>query len=632
MRNFGLKKLKKPIKTYDICSFDIETYGDENLFLLGGYYNDKYHSFLDRNEMINYIKNDINTSKIVYATNLMFDFNALYYDYERYREMRPIMRNGGMVACKLDGISYGDTLSYAKYSVSALGKMLGLPKLYKPKFLGQKYKNNNELKYLRRYNSRDCLVTKRFVENFQKVLNELGGELKITIASCAMDLYKRKYIPCTIYKERCNVKDFIYRAYYGGRTECFKRGGVNNKSIYNKTYYMYDVNSLYPSVMLNEYPLPESCIKVKKPTIENINRYGVSEVTIKGPINLYYPLLPYRLNNKLVFPVGTFTGVYNHIELEKALSLGYEIKKIHNQIIYTKGFYPFKDYVTELYNLRLKYQSENNGIYSTIIKSLLNNLYGKFATKNVNNFEYVDLQSDTLIGAYLDDFGKGYRETPVDCNQNYILPILASYTTSYARIVLYDYLTSLNGIYCDTDSIITTTKIESSKELGALKLEKVFTRFNIVKPKHYHIFNDLDNKYYIKIKGIRLSDNPLNDFENSITRKDISQMKFTKLKESIRQSIRPNTKITYTKVLDTDDNKRIWDYPYNPIELIDSRPINMDSTIDIDLVSKVTKKFKEPKFELIDTDSDTFDKLSVGKDIRVEEFVLNEAFFDRFGL
>jgi hypothetical protein len=528
------------------------------------------------------------------------------------------MRSGNIITSKLYNMRFIDTLNFSPSSVENLGKLIGIGKLKHPKFLGQIPKNNLEWRYLKEYNSKDCLISKTFIEQFQKFLNEeLKTDLKLTIASTSLNLYRRNYMPIDIYKEHMPCKKFIYKSYYGGRVECFKRGCLNpkinqgkkynkNETLYNKieldkikgtTFYMYDFNSLYPSVMCNKYPLPSSAKLFKNRSGKLDKKYikeyeGVSDVIVECPY-MYYPLLPYRDNDKLIFPIGTFRGVYTHLELRKALKLGYKIKKCFKTLFYTKTFYPFKTYVMDLYKRRLKYQKDNNIIYATMIKTLLNSLYGKFATKNFNEFTFLDmdnteLQEEDFIGAYMDfkhdETGKiikgtgrrGYKENEKECNQNYILPILSSYTTAYGRIKLYDSLVKLNAIYCDTDSILTTKKIESSKELGELKLEKISRIGYIVKPKFYRLFNELDSYDIIKVKGVRKVD--LKTFEDILNHKRVQQLKFTKLKESIRQGYKPNHKRIYYKLQDLQDNKRNWEKRFNKKELQDSTPININDT------------------------------------------------------
>ena len=161
--------------------------------------------------------------------------------------------------------------------------------------------------------------------------------------------------------------------------------------MYNNVFY-YDVNSLYPSVMRKEFPLSNSIKNIYYPNIYNIKNYmGVSECEILAPKNINKPLLPFRTKDKLMFPIGKFTGVYNHNELQKALSLGYKIKPL-KQIIYTKTWYPFKNFVDYFYEKRLECK-KNNSNFEYIYKLILNSLYGKFAQKDVNTWRIIDTKS-----------------------------------------------------------------------------------------------------------------------------------------------------------------------------------------------------------------------------------------------
>lgn len=47
---------------------------------------------------------------------------------------------------------------------------------------------------LKVYNERDCVILYRAIEQFERTLLYLGGQLQMTIASCAMHLFRRKYL------------------------------------------------------------------------------------------------------------------------------------------------------------------------------------------------------------------------------------------------------------------------------------------------------------------------------------------------------------------------------------------------------------------------------------------------------
>ena len=421
--------------------------------------------------------------------------------------------------------------------------------------MGKKPKSLKELKYLKDYNRIDCLISKSFIEYFQKAINDLGGELRLTIASTALDLFQRKYLKNPIYHEKYDVKELVFKAYYGGRTEAIYRGSIKDYLLKNNAteLYYYDFNSLYPSVMLNKFPKPSSCKKVSTPNIQNILKYeGVSLVDIETPYYMMYPLLPCRHDNKLVFPLGSLNNVaYTHLELRQALKEGYIINKIYEQIIYTKTFYPFKKYVNDLYNKRLKYKSEKNDIMSFACKILLNSLYGKFGSRSIEEINFFPI-NNTKKRSFerLGNSNIGYNITETDCDNVYVIPILSCYVTSYARLKLYDTISKCDPIYYDTDSVFTLKKLVTSEGLGSLKLEHIIYKGVIIKPKAY-LINDS-----IKFKGVKGVSLPV--FNDILSNKPISQVKFLKLKEAITRRLTVNEIISFFKVIDLVDNKRNW--------------------------------------------------------------------------
>ena len=76
---------------------------------------------------------------------------------------------------------------------------------------------------------------------------------------------------------------------------------------------IYDVNSLYPFVMLNDMPLN---IDKKYSDMSNIKLedfFGFCEAEITSPSaadNIINPLLPYKHLGKTIFPFGSWKGTY----------------------------------------------------------------------------------------------------------------------------------------------------------------------------------------------------------------------------------------------------------------------------------------------------------------------------------
>ena len=593
--NHSLGRLKsKSITKFDYIGFDVETYGTNNNFLMGGffYYKGKtekipvYKVFWDKINMIKFLfeNRKLFERKYIVATNLEFDFTTLFKNTKYWNCFNLLYRGTTLLMVtekekhKHGRIKFIDTMNYSPISVSKWGELLGENKLESPSsweesfvhgiktIIPKKNLNDEEKKELEIYNKRDCKISCDAMYFLQQAVNMLGGKIKITSASTSLDIFRRNFLNQRIIKESYvlkdeSIKDFLFDSYYGGRTEVFIRGEV-------KDIFYYDINSLYPSVMLNRFPVPQSIQKVDKPKTHLIEDYfGVSDVNIKCPDYLDKPLLPKRIDGKLIFPSGSFRGTFTHAELKKALDLGYKILKINKQVIYTQSFYPFKDFINTLYKLRINLKNDGSRM-EKMVKLFMNSLYGRFGMRKVGTTKIMDLNfmSNKEINEEFDEIFEvrndfGIQRTEEDYNGNCCFPILASYTSSYARLKIYDYLDD-NTIYMDTDSIITTNKLPDemiSNEIGCMKLEGEFSRGIFIKPKFYMLENN--DSVEVKIKGINKAD--IDDFFNGIKGGVIKKLKFSRLRESIIRNIDCNSVIKIEKNLSLNDNKRVWMNEFN---------------------------------------------------------------------
>ena len=555
---------------------------------MGGIYYEEdgkevYKAFYDKKELMKeFRKPQYYGHTYIAATNLAFDFTVTYLGESDWNKFKLIMRGSDMICAKRktptnrykkhSSATFIDTLNYAGFGVAAMGKILGIPKLPHPKALGKIPKNEEERIELEIYNKRDCYITYKFMEFLQDGFNLLGGKTQLTAASTAMDIFRRKYLRKSLVKEdyvlgrdkENSIHEFIFESYYGGRTEVFKRGLID------KPMRCYDINSLYPSCMLEEYPLPETAVyNDQDPSKELILSYeGVSEVTVFAP-NLEYPLLPLKTPTKLLFPNGLFRGVYTHIELRKALELGYKLIKIHRTLYYKRTFFPFRNFVKDLYAKRLEYKKKGSPM-ELVTKLLMNSLYGKFGQRRMTDVQVIDYlnlseeetKKTSLVGAATRDGRFFIKNTPKSCYKPFVIPIFASYTTAKARLKLYDYIVKCKAVYCDTDSVTTENYLPESDKLGAMKLEYDIKRAIFVKPKMYML--ETTNKEIVKLKGVHNITNE--QFMKILEGEKVSYEKFTKLREGIRRDLVVNSIQRVEKLLSLEDNKRLWEEEFDPTQ------------------------------------------------------------------
>lgn len=527
MKQRGFTPINKPKKRKKFAVVDTETWGLGGKLAFGCIYisDKKKFFFKTKKDFYEIIKE--NNIKIVYAHNMEFDSIKIREcsAFEQLKTGEQPIYAGGLLLSIIDdqGLNWRDSFSLLRSSVADLGKNLGLKKLETPdKFINPKEINTiseTDIKYC----YRDCKIVKIFLD---KLFN-LTGFQKLTIASTAMAYYQSEYLTKKYYKNPLHIE--FSKSYYGGRVEAFTFGKVNAN--------VYDINSLYPAIM-KDIQLPDFTLLYKRfnPDLKTFLKYlnqfeGLAKITVFQP-KRRIGILPYKFNERLTFPTGTFTGHFNFNEIRFALKHGVKIIKIE-YFIYSPRIIEnmFTDYVSDLYELK----NTSSGAEKLIYKYLLNSLYGKFGQRKFDKVEYLnddDFSNKCIeliksnIPYRANSLGSGlnylcYESSTIEDTPHSILTI-ASYITSGARIKLTEKLLEYENevIYCDTDSIaLKTEKFEQSDKLGEWSAES------------YKIKQIYGNKFYRTDQGIKLKGVPKRAI---IYGKKFEYAKFIKSKESMR--------------------------------------------------------------------------------------------------
>lgn len=327
-----------------------------------------------------------------------------------------------------------------------------------------------------------------------------------TLASQAMRVF-RTYIKEDLNGQSKFESEFCRQAYLGGRTEIFKpfckKGPL----------FEYDVNSLYPYVMSsNIFPTGPSHM-----TFEwEKNKLGIYKARVTAP-DIHIPVLGVVRDGKYIFPIGTFEGYWTSSELSYAKSKGYKIE-IQNGIIFDHSENLFKDFITDLYSIRLS--SPKHSVSEIIAKLLMNSSYGRFGINpNKENITF-ELEEGNIEYEMLRVKKRNIQlyKKPVIL-ETFVHTAIAAFVTSYARIHMHR-IYSLCGdalFYTDTDSLFTTKKLEESTDLGGLKLEWTWDSACFLLPKTYMAVSK--NKVKRAMKGFqkrKIENFTLEDFKNGL--------------------------------------------------------------------------------------------------------------------
>lgn len=486
-------------------------------------------------------------------------------------------------------IIFIDTFNFWKCSVADMGKSLGIEKIEIDITTATKEEAEP-------YCQRDVEIIANQVISLLDYLsdNDLGS-FGISAPAIAMNTFKKRFMKHEIFiHDRVRVLALERQCYYGGLVNCFYIGKSQGQLLYHT-----DINSLYPSVMVNNYPVKllnsYQDISVHQKLDQTPNIGFCADVTIRT----YKQQYPMRYNGRLCEVQGHFRTQLCGPEFMRAYN-SKEIIHIHHLAAYEMAPI-FTSYVEYFWSQRQKNMIPKGNPKEQLIKLLMNSLYGKFGMKG---FDWKDFTQDNLE-AYYDlmqvpypDEYKKQMESPLITTATSLWhavglhqPIkvryisgklqlqfptgehtesfcaIAAFVTAYARERLRA-LIAIAGVrsvyYCDTDSLfldqqgfsrLVKAEEVASQVLGRLKLEGQSSKWSFYGPKDYS-FGDK-----VVLKGIRKN-------AKQVAPQTYEQLQFEGLKSVLNRggkgyilisTIRKTNKRQYTKGNTTSSG---WTTPY----------------------------------------------------------------------
>jgi hypothetical protein len=416
---------------------------------------------------------------IVICHNLEYDL-VNEFGVEAYSQMQLNYLKGRLISAKMGNITFWDSFNHFRMSLAKIGESLGLKKL--------DFDINSP-----DYVSMDAWICLQVMTQARDYIASLGGRIGTTSGSSAMSVWR--FMTEDEFVTGPYDTPWARRGYYGGRVEIFRphtqspQIGVDalGDPVYSKDIKGYDINSMYPFVMMNDFP--EYMMEDKKFEKDQ----GMAEVTIAIPTDLFVAPLVWRTaNGALWYPVGVIQGVWTYNEIRYAESLGAKVLKVHRAFGCNSLVRPFDEFILKLYQKRKESSSEAERLF---LKVVMNSLYGKIASKNqvtrtVSRYNLEKNGSKRIGDVKWINYHRGLLDftTP---QQPYVNVYWGAMITANARLLLTDYLTKVPAndlIYCDTDSVYCRNhSLPESKELGGMKLEKRISKMLVVQPKAYQI-------------------------------------------------------------------------------------------------------------------------------------------------
>ena len=287
---------------------------------------------------------------------------------------------------------------------------------------------------------------------------------------------------------------FVRKSIIGGRTyplqkyylssaweefEQHKNDKEALKELYRKTYesndfiFNADVNSLYPAAMIQfEYPVgkhrysedPEGDFKKGLLGIYNIEFTSKKDLIIS-------PFSSKTVGGRLSWNVKDGEGIYNSIDIQNAIDMGYKVKFLRRAIVWDKKENIFQEYIDDIYKMKRDAKETGNKVRYSLSKLLMNSLYGKTlqracvdSTKIISDFdglckflaEYNITDYDILKGDSVILTGEA-----LEIKQKITKPShIGSFVLGYSRKIMLNYMRELSPnltehpfTYTDTDSM-----------------------------------------------------------------------------------------------------------------------------------------------------------------------------------
>ena len=484
----------------------------------------------------------------VYAHNLAYDLGNLWP--EDLDAVNVTLVGGRMISAKWQNCRFLDSFNIWPMSLKKVGKSVGLEKL--------EFDPQNPA-----YLWRDVEIVERAMNLAEEIAESYQCDLPSTLGGLCVRLWQSMggvNWHCALEPAR--------EAYFGGRVEIFA------PEMAGDIFYT-DVNSLYPSAMLNLFPARDDQW-FDLPDLDAARRclcdlswdvWGVVRVTMDIPQGLFVAPLPCRREDGAVwYPTGRVSGWWTVHEIREAMRKGARLVDMTDAYGSQEAFNYYQDFVVRAYAHRTKAQEAKDEGKSLFWKLVMNNLYGQIGqtgniTRSVNLANHVreiagkkvQVTPGTAYGSkLLMDI-----QTPLAAHVNWLH---AAYVTSYGRLALMRYLDMIpkdDLIYCDTDSIFFRSRTGEapfpiSSGLGEMKLEDRVAWMVCRQPKMYR-YNSSKKGQQTKVKGVPNRENESGQNLQDIffdTNKATFKAPY-KFKESVRylSQVRANQVGNLTKVL-----------------------------------------------------------------------------------
>lgn len=399
---------------------------------------------------------------------------------------RPAIINGRISSCYMEGQEFRDS-----YRIIPAA----LREYQKDDFDYEKLEADVREKYrtdILHYQRNDCLYLADLVVEFHNIFGD-----RPTIGNTSINYLQHFH---SFERLKPGQDEALRPFFFGGRNQCFESGVIDGP------FKVYDVRSMYPSVMRNvQHPVSNAPVIGR--LMSPITAFVIWEGVNRGAV-------PMRKDDgSLDFTAERGRFYSTRHEMEAGLESGTII--IH-RIIKTIGFHEWSDFgafIDYCYEERQKAKAEGDKLRVLFWKLVMNSAYGKFAQdpRKYETFNFSlgekgipgdDLYSDENNNGFRPRFTLGdliiwAKPSRNRFNGFFNVATGASITGAARSQLLRGLSRATRPVYCDTDSIICASLGEGpgvkldhgTGELGTWALETEGDVFACAGKKLYALFS-----------------------------------------------------------------------------------------------------------------------------------------------
>ena len=493
------KKIRtEPIDYNNIIYYDFETFTPNNQFEVyaSGYYDPitkKAERFYGKNSIKDFVSYMNKQEGKTFIAHNGARFDCYFLVNEMLKQEIPveniIMNNGAIMTYQFgEGNKLLDSCCFISSKLGDAGKSFKIPEQYwKSEFDHTKIKSWEDTEKYRQevidYLDLDIYCLKYVWEAFSdKIYNNFKIHTIdfITTSSMTYALWST-WNDKVIYIPHEDELTFIQRSTYGANVYPVKKHFKSNEydeivsgeKDYNdlKDYLMImDVVSLYPTSMLNKYPAGKgSWVNEIIP-----DKMGLYEIDFEPPKDIMFSQLPRKLNGGIIHSLDVGTGVYNSVDIARAIDAGYKITKVHKGLVWETKEEIFAPYIRDVFKMKCMAKEEDDDVMYAISKLLLNGLYGKTLQKPIfQKTEIINNHKDAIkfinghnkinnVEILNDKFVLYNGEVEPDDKEDAITKPtqLGSFVLAYSRTIMYDIIKAIDPTlktpcfyYTDTDCL-----------------------------------------------------------------------------------------------------------------------------------------------------------------------------------